>query len=309
MMNAPWHMSVEQIAEHAGRHSSDASGIDPGTPIDVTRPFVCPSLTPLFYTTIWNELSPSDQLRHSQLSALSFNELIAWFEGGFTTTLRALLHCDRVPSPVRELLPRFIEDESRHQRMWWSLNRLADPKRYQSDTMAITRIAPMARVLMTWLAGQPMRFPVAVWVMLVLEEHANEIARRCASQRPSEIEPHFAAAYLAHVRDETRHVQIDWHIVDALWPMMNARKQRFNGWLFGQVIKRLLLRTENAAMSVATALAQESPTVRQQLPRIRDELRQVGLHPEYRSMMFSPQTSPITFHLMTKYPGLREAIG
>lgn len=308
MINAPWHMSVEQIAEHAGRHSSDALGIDLATPIDFTRPFICPSLTPLFYTPVWNDLCAADQLRHTQLSALSFNELIAWFEGGFTATLRALMRSNRVPASVRDLLPRFIDDESRHQKMWWALNRLADPQRYRDDSMSITRIAPMACFLLQWLAGRPIRFPVAVWLMLVLEEHANEIARRCAAQRPSQIEPHFAAAYLAHVRDETRHVQIDWHLLDALCPTMNYRQQRLNGWLFGQVIKRMLLRTENAAMSVATALASESPTVRRQLPRIRAELRQVALHPDYRSMMFSSETSPVTFHLMAKYPLLREAV-
>jgi hypothetical protein len=161
---------------------------------------------------------------------------------------------------------------------------------------------------MKWLARHPVEFPVALWLMLVLEEHANEIARRCAQRRPDEIEPHFAAAYLAHVRDEARHVQIDWHLVEHFWPRLNARRRALNTWIFGVVMQRLLFRTEHAAIAVANALAAEREHVRVLLPLIRTELRGVGSDPRYRQMMFSPQASPIAFHLLDRFPELRGAI-
>jgi para-aminobenzoate N-oxygenase AurF len=308
MADAPRRMSPAQIAQHAERHRSDACPFEPDITIDFSKPFLCPSLTPLFYTPIWKELSPEIQLRYTQLSALSFNELIAWFEEGFSSTLVALQQSDRIPQELKALLPGFIEDERRHQDIWWALNRCTDPQRYARNTAVITRIAPVARTLMKWLASHPLEYPVAVWVMLILEEHGNEIARRCATRRPNEIEPHFAAAYLGHVRDETRHVQIDWHLIDSLWPHLKGWRRFLNVWLFRWIIRRLLFRTENAAISVAEELIRERPVLRPLLPRIQAELRAVSDRPEFRATLFSAESSPITFHLLGRFPELRSAM-
>jgi hypothetical protein len=91
MANAPPRLSIVQIADHAHRCRTDRSPFEADSPIDFTKPFVCPSLTALYYTSVWNKLDPEDQLRYTQLSALSFNELIAWFESGFSSALRALM--------------------------------------------------------------------------------------------------------------------------------------------------------------------------------------------------------------------------
>ncbi len=308
MADGPRRLSPVQIAEHAERHRTDAFPFDAGKPIDFSKPFVCPTLTALYYTSVWKELSPDDQLRYTQLSALSFNEMIAWFEEGFSATLLALSRSAHVSPELRSLLPDFIEDERRHQVIWWTLNRCADPQRYASNVPAITRIAPIGRTLMHWLASRPLDYPVAVWLMLVLEEHGNEIARRCANRRPDEIEEHFAGAYLSHVRDETRHVQIDWHLIDSLWPNLGGWKRFCNVRLFRLIIRRLLLRPDHAAISVVNALVRERPALRALLPRFRDELRGVAQHPEFHSMMFSAQSSPIAFYLLSKFPELQSAL-
>jgi hypothetical protein len=308
MADTPRRLLPTQIADHADRHRTDACPFDPGVPIDFSKPFICPSLTALYYTPVWGELSPDDQLRYTQLSALSFNELTAWFEEGFSSTLLALARSDRVPQELRSLLPDFIDDERRHQNIWWTLNRCADPQRYSRKVAAITRIAPVGRTLMRWLASRPLEYPVSVWLMLILEEHGNEIARRCAMRRPNEIEQHFAAAYLSHVRDETRHVQIDWHLFDSLWPRLDGWRRLVNVWLFSLVVDRLLFRTENAAISVADELVRERPGLRPLRTQIRTALREVGRHPEFRAMMFSAQSSPIAFHLVERFPELQSAL-
>jgi hypothetical protein len=300
-------MSIAQIADHALSHPNARYPFEIGVPIDFTKPFVCPSLTALYYTPIWKELPEDDQLRYTQLSALSFNELIAWFENGFSATLQALMRSDRVPRDLKSLLPAFLEDEERHQETWWALNRCADPQRYPRNLAAISRIAPAARALMKWLTQRPLDFPVAIWLMLILEEHGNEIARRCAARRPSDIEPHFAAAYLAHVRDETRHVQIDWCLIDSLWPKMRRCHRRINTAIFRLVVARLLYKTDHAAISVAKELVRERPALRPLLPRMRSELLKVGQNPEFRSMMFSAESSPIVFYLLEQFPELRGA--
>jgi hypothetical protein len=308
MPNPPPRLSIAQIAEHADRCRTDRSPLEADIPIDFTKPFVCPSLTALYYTPFWSKLEAMDQLRYTQLSALSFNELIAWFESGFSSTLRALIRSDRLPEELKSLLPDFLEDECRHQEIWWTLNRRADPVRYSRNIASIAKIAPAGRALMSWLASRPLDYPVVIWVMLVLEEHGNEIARRCAARRPDEIEPHFAAAYLAHVRDEIRHVQIDWHLLDSLWPSLRGWRRRMNIELFRLVIARLLFKTEHAAMSVVEELARERPRLRPLLPRIRRQLRVVGQDREFRNMMLSARSSPIVFHLLDLFPELQSLV-
>jgi hypothetical protein len=308
MANAPPRLSIVQIADHAHRCRTDRYPFEPDIPIDFTKPFVCPSLTALYYTSVWNKLDPEDQLRYTQLSALSFNELIAWFESGFSSALRALMRSDRLPEELKSLLPGFLEDECRHQEIWWALNRCVDPVRYARNIASISKIAPAGRTLMRWLASRPLDYPVVIWLMLVLEEHGNEIARRCAAKRPNEIETHFAAAYLAHVRDEIRHVQIDWHLLDSLWPCLRGWRRRINIELFRLVITRLLFKTEHAAMSVVEELVRERPRLRPLLPRIRTQLREVGQDGEFRSMMLSARSSPIVFHLLDSFPELRSVI-
>src|SRR5687768_6666351 len=93
----PRHLSAAQIAQHAERHRCKELPFDDTVPVDLTKPFVCSTLTPLYYTSIWSELDDADRLRHAQLSGLSFNELIAWFEHGFSATLRSLQNCDALP--------------------------------------------------------------------------------------------------------------------------------------------------------------------------------------------------------------------
>ena len=132
MANPPRHMSPIQIAEHADLHRIDSYPFDSTVPIDFSKPFICPSLTALYYTTVWQELSPDDQLRHTQLSALSFNELIAWFEGGFSSTLLSLSRSERVPKDLRAILPDFIEDERRRMRPKVPASRRVGPEMARS---------------------------------------------------------------------------------------------------------------------------------------------------------------------------------
>jgi hypothetical protein len=308
MAETPAHLTVLQIGEHArGRHP-ELCPFDPNVPVDFSLPFVCPSLTALYYTSLWKELEEQDRLRYTQLSALSFNELIAWFESGFSSTLRALMQADGLPEQLKSLLPDFLEDEQRHQKTWWSLNRCADPHRYPRDSAAISKIAPLGQTLMRWLASRPLNYPVAIWLMLILEEHGNEIARRCAAKRPDEIEPHFAAAYLAHVRDEVRHVQIDWHLLEWVWPSLPPWRRHMNVALFRRVIRNLLFKTDHAAIAVVRELVRERSRLRPLLPRLRAELSEVGKNPEFRSMMFSIRSSPIAFYLLDRFPELHSAI-
>src|SRR5687767_13404148 len=64
---------------------------DFSTPIDRSRWFVCPTLTPLYYAPIYHDLEEPHQRRYNQLTALCFSELISFFETTFASSVLAAL--------------------------------------------------------------------------------------------------------------------------------------------------------------------------------------------------------------------------
>ena len=69
---------LEALIRRRERTHDDEPTLDFSTPIDRRCWFVCPTLTPLYYTHVYRELNDEQQRRYNQLTALSFNELIAF---------------------------------------------------------------------------------------------------------------------------------------------------------------------------------------------------------------------------------------
>jgi hypothetical protein len=277
-------------------------------PIDLSREFVCPTLTPLYYTATYSELSPAQTLRYNQLTGMCFNELIAFFEQSFATTALAAL-CetgpDVMPPELAGLLRTFMEEEREHWEMWQRLNRLSAPRWYEAGERHIVRIPPAVVWLLGRVARRPVRFPVVVWVMLALEEHSMEISRRCARVPEDRLEPQYAAAYRRHMEDEARHVQIDWHLLERLYASAAPGVRRMNAWLLRAVMGRFFLRPTNSAVRVVDLLIAEFPEAAPLRPRIARELKLLDRNPEYHRMMYSRTATPITFALFDHFPELR----
>jgi hypothetical protein len=111
--------------------STAADRIDWQTPIDRTRWFFCETLTPLYYTSVYNELEPEHRRRYNQLTGMLANEIIAVLETEFLDAALDAVESD--PEQDTELLAairRFREDEERHRGMWHRLNRLSEPAWY-----------------------------------------------------------------------------------------------------------------------------------------------------------------------------------
>lgn len=284
------------------------AGFDFVTPIDRSRLFVCPTLSPLFYTSMFSELSQAQRRRYNQLTALSFGELISFFEGAFEHALHASKSDAIGPSHGAELddcINSFIAEEVKHREMWRRLALLSEPTWYESAPRRIVRIGKPMQWLLRFLSRRPRTFPVVVWLMLALEEHSLEISRRCAKLPPDEIEPRYAAVYSAHMQEEVRHVQIDWHLLVRLMKNVPPWSCRLNGWLFRQAIKSFFYRPTRAAVRVIDQLIKECPELRTlRRPMVR-QLKALRHNQAYRHMMLSPQSTPITFALMKRYPELQ----
>lgn len=279
-----------------------------GGAIDGTRYFVCPTATPLYYTQVYQQLSHQQQLRYNQLTGMSFNELVTLFESDFAArVLAAAANTREVANDplLRRCLEQFAAEEVQHTKHWVELNRLSDPQRYAHGVYVVTRPPPLARQLMRLVAARPRRFPAIFWVMLALEEKAIDVARRCQHAPREAIEPHYRAIYARHARDEARHVQIDWHLIDRFYASRPSGVRRRSAWLFAQIMGRFFLPPSRAAVRVVQQLVQEFPQLASRQGEIVHQLRSLAGNADYHEMMYSRRGTPITFALLDRFPEMQ----
>jgi hypothetical protein len=286
----------EQLARHAQRVQFSGEDLSWDEPIDPTKWFICPTLTPLYYTAAWHELTDAQRLRYNQLAALCSNELIGLFERTLQPIFQNLMDAPFLPAALRALLPGFVADETRHAIVWHEMNRQAEPLWYAAGPLKMVRLPAQVRLFLRLLTSHPARFPVVVWTALILEEHSLEITRRCLRCRLP-MEPRFLAALRLHAQDEARHVQIDWHVLEHLLKQLRGPTRRANAWLVQRVIQRFLFKPVNAAMRVVETLAGEFEELGPRLVSMKQQLAGLSECSDYRRMIFSRESNPMSFDM------------
>jgi hypothetical protein len=286
---------------------SPGGDIDWDTPIDRTRWYLCETLTPLYYTTVYRELATEHRRRYNQLSGILTSEVIALFE---TELLRAALQAvESLDDHDQELcaaVASFRDDEQRHARIWEQLNRLSEPQWYTTAARHLIQMPWHAAVLSRFLARHPVAFPVVFWMQIVQEERSVEFSRRCMRMPRERIEPRYAAAYAAHIQDEVRHVQIDRHLIERFYAHRTRTVRRITARLFRWIIGSLLLTPVNSSARVVKTLASEHPELTPLVPRMLRELRNLSRNDDYHEMMYSRRTTPVTFTLFDRFVEFRQ---
>src|SRR4051812_14361459 len=255
---------LERLAGRLHEHDESKHKFDFVTPIDRSRWYVCPTLTPLYYAPVYDELTESQQRRYNQLTALCFSELIAFFETTFIPSVLAALATSRSAArdELVQCLQHFVAEEQEHTRWWRQLNRLSEPGLYDKAENAIVRLPAFAQLLLRQMTKRPDWFPFVFWVMLALEERSLEISRRCIQLPTDEIEPRYLAIYRTHLSDEVRHVQIDWHLIERYYAARSAAVRKLNARLFRQAIRSFFLPPTRSAVCVIEHLTHECPELK-----------------------------------------------
>jgi hypothetical protein len=294
-------MKLDRLRDQATSHSFGLDAIDFNSPLDTTRYFVCPTLTPLYYTSVYKELTDAQALRYNHISGMCFNELSAFFEQSFAgNAVIALAHGGGVSPELAECLEQFVRDETKHCEMWRRLNQLCSPAWYGQTERHIIQVPPAVWKVLQYVTRRPALFPMVIWLMLALEEHSMEVSRRCA--RADRLEPHFAAVYRFHLEEEVRHVHLDWHLIEQIYLPRSAVWRRINAELFKWVIERFFLRPTSSAVRVIDLLIAEFPELNACRPRIVRELYALNDNIEYQRMMYSRASTPIMFSLFDRLP-------
>jgi len=281
--------------------------IDWDTPIDRSRWFFCETLTPLYYAPVYRDLGLEHKRRYNQLTAMMANEIIALMESEFlVATLTAVtsdLDAQR-SGDLRAAVMRFAEDERRHADIWWNLNRLSEPRWYDRTKWHLIKIPRGVLSAARFVARHPTAFPLVFWLQLVQEERSLEISRRCMRLPASSIESRYLAAYGAHLPDEARHVQIDRYLIERYYSGRSAFVRQTSARLMKTIVRTLLLTPVHSTARVVRILAAEYPELAPLVPGMLRELEAVGRNLDYQQMMYSRDTTPVTFALFDQYPEL-----
>lgn len=288
---------------HGVRTATPADEIDWATPIDRSRRFFCDTLTPLYYTKSYALLAPEHRLRYNQLTGILSNELILRLETQFVD--RALAAVTRDPGVNADLLDsvrQFRDDEVRHAESWRRLNRLSEPAWYRVDHSRLVRVPLLLDRLANVMVRYPAACPVIFWMQLSQEEHSIEISRRCLRLPAGALEPRYAAIYGAHLRDEVRHVQVDCHLIERFHAAQSAAGRLVTAAIFRWLLANCFLKPVRSTIRVLDVLTCEFPELRPLLPRMSRELHALAGHEAYQQMMYSRQTTPITFQLFDAFP-------
>jgi hypothetical protein len=285
-------------------NQDNVPAFDFSTPIDRSRWFVCPTLTPLYYAPVYRDLEEQHQRRYNQLTALCFSELISFFETTFAASVLAALAAGKhngIDSELAACLEQFVDEEREHTQWWQQLNRLSEPSLYAERQRAIIRLPAAFRFVLNQFTKRPGAFPMVFWVMLALEERSLEISRRCLRMPAERIEPRYLAIYRAHLQHEVRHVQLDWHLIERFYETASQMLRKFNARLLRMAIARFFLPPTRSAMCVVRRLVAECPELTSLGKVIESQLVQVGDDPAYHVMMYSRDSTPITFALFDRF--------
>jgi hypothetical protein len=283
----------------------DAIEIEWSTPIDMERWFVCPTTTPLYYAPVYRQLSEADQRRYNQLTAVSFNELIAFFESTFAASVLAALNDGALRRDDPELaraLEQFVAEERLHTLWWRRLSSLSHASATVDASEPIIRISPTAQRFLAKLTGRPRWFPAVFWVMLALEERSLEISHRCLRMPPGMIEPRYREVYRKHLEHEAAHVEIDCQLIELHYANRSQAVRRVNAMLLRRMIANYFLPPNRSAVLVLRRLVRDRPALAPLLPQMIAELKAVGHSPAYHEMMYSRSSTPLTFAHFDRFP-------
>lgn len=278
--------------------------VPPDAPIDLRRPFLPASVVPLSYTPSYGDLSPVQALRANQLTGLSFNELIIHFEATFAPAVLAALRRAPVSEDLAACLRHFLEEETRHSAMFARLNRLSAPGWYEQGPFHLVSVPGALRRPTLLLAGRADAFPAVLWLMLAMEEHSIEVSRRFGTASGEPLERHWAAAYHAHLEDEVRHVQVDTHLIERFHTGGSWRRSA-NAALVAAGIEHFLLAPRRSGARVVAQLVAELPELRPRARELVRQLRRLDHDPAYQAMMYSRESTPLTFALFDRFPEFR----
>lgn len=295
-------MPIERINRNAALHGTATARVSFEQAVDHARLFTCPSLAPLAHTAVFAELTSEQQRRYNQLVGLLQNEIICFFEQEVAEPVTTALLREALPPELADALRHFQAEERQHSQMFRRLNQAAESGRYAASDYYVLPLPQLLRFWLRQVAARPRWFPLLIWLLLLMEERSLMMSKRYAAQDESLIDPQFLAVYRAHAEDEIRHVQLDWHLLEAFYQARPAWLRRVNAWLLEKLLTGILLKPKRSNVRLLDLLIAEFPDLQPMRQRLLQAVAELSDNAGYRQMMYSPEATPISHALLARLP-------
>jgi fatty acid desaturase len=274
-------------------------------PADRDRWFAPECMSHLYFTPVYQELTPEERLGYNQAFAEGISEQFVFLEQVLLVRgLKSfLLRCERqLPQPMVEACQFFIQEEDKHSEMFRRLLVEANPAVYEKETFHVYRLDASERRFMDRSMEDPTFYLWWIWVATLFEEKTIDFHRKYQNER-DRVDPMYASVHRHHCLDELRHLQMDHHFVEALWVPAPAWKKALNVHMLQRIMWSFVHPRRTVVAAVGELVKRHT-----RLEPMRDRLVREGMGVAslraWHEATYSRQTLPNTFALFDRFPEL-----
>jgi hypothetical protein len=201
-----------------------------------------------------------------------------------------------------------IEEEKHHFDCFLALNRACFPALYEHRERYFSDLPWMTRALFGAAGLIAGRLAFALWYLMAMEESSTALARDMIrspdTETLGEIEPRFAAVHREHMKDETRHLQIDGILVDICLAQSGRAKRVLNAALFKSMLGPITRPTRNGSgVKVIRELVHQMPELAWHEETMVAAVLALRHNRQFQASLFNRRAMPLTFGV---FDGMRE---
>ena len=270
------------------------------TKIDLSKPFLPESLTPLFFTSIYKELSEWEKIRYNQLQGLYFNEQFMFFEGILPQRIASALLKHPQYHEHKAGLDELAKDEASHYKLFKHLNKACEPELYKDNDFFFIKPPPIIVSIWKHFGNNPIRFPLILWLILVQEEKAVYYGK-CFARDKDKLEPKFCKIHLKHLEDEGSHCDHGSIITNAVWSRKSKLARKVNAFLFQWVLKEFFTAPKRSGMTVIDHWLTEFPEHQSLRSAIKKEYYNFNQNKAYVSSLYSKDVISMSLNCMKSH--------
>jgi hypothetical protein len=303
---------LQTIAERADKNAYDVDALDWDGGVDPALSWFPEGSTPLYFTDAWSLLGEEERLQYNQWYALSINEQFIFLETELLNrAMYALLRGRALPAALRPLLEGFVEEEDKHTEMFRRLARMSWPEVYERSDYHFFQPGALNRALIRVACERPELFVSFPFLAMALEEKTVAFYREYEKhelEHPGELDPLYRAVHRFHMLDETRHIHIDEHLIEAFWESAPRWKRAFNVPLLLRTLRQYTVpRRRSARVNIVLALVDKFPRLAPHKEQLVRAVRSLGDNPAFQARIYGRTAMPRTFAMFDRYPELAGA--
>ena len=278
--------------------------------IDHDRFFMPEQLTQLYHTPAYTLLSDKQKLRYNQLFAMRSIEQLMTLEAKFiemvlrrTKKSHSVKHDQKLLYCMQEM----ASEEQQHYRMFYEINRLAEPRIYQDREMYFARFSTFENMALSSLVYIPGINLFLLWILLILEEFSTYVSTAMIKESRSSADRYdlnFVKVHHEHLKDETRHVKICATLISSLINESTHPVIHLNTFLLRKFMRDYMT-PKRGGIRVIEHLCSEFPDLQGKKKALINSIKAQKQDNVIFNAIQDPECMPCSHTLFTQYPDFR----